>query len=102
MYTTVSTPSPTELLVKSQCMPVDDGTAVIDCVVRHDGVSGYDLVLPPPHAREGDYVRVMGKVVSQRDGRGLGNAIISELFCTMLVVTVLNAGQSDVVQKRRY
>ncbi|KZV64065.1 hypothetical protein PENSPDRAFT_656816 [Peniophora sp. CONT] len=69
---------------------VDDGTAVVECAVRYEGDSRDPYALPTPAATEGDHVRVKGKVVSLRDGKGLTNAVIERC-----------RSEADVLQHRR-
>lgn len=69
--------------------------------MRYEGDSGNPYALPTPAAREGDHVRVKGKVVSQRDGKGLTNAVIGESDYT-LAFTTINFVQNDVAQRRTY
>ena len=70
----------------------------MDCAVRRDSSSEYDLILPPPLAREGDYVRVTGKIINQRYGRGLTNATICKSGLILLYM-LLTPMQYAVVQR---
>lgn len=49
----------------------------MECIVRYEG-GGTDLDLPAPIAKEGDHLQVTGKVISQREGKGLNNAVIGK------------------------